>query len=772
MRQPKKKVHVPYSQRKRALFSCDRCKSKKRACKRFLNGKQIFDDTTPCDSCVRGNATCTVTIPRKERKYFPVSKTTLKQLRYLVGIVKAMFPECDPENLQHLKKVAEGLFVQIPIEESDDSDDETEESEISDPVRLEQRTDTAGDHGIVASKIKIDDQLKLKARERAQINKESKLGLKSESSNSLHSEPDITVKRSEESVRTGPSQIALGGADRLFKALLKISSDEATNAEADSSFFMHKPAHVPTSMPLRVNGVDVHKSLILNLLSPQECELYIDVFFDKLHKSYLVLNERRFRLRHSQFLLLMTGRTDNLGEFCNEEICEIYLVWILGRNCLLAMRHQNPNSMPFDVAPNSVMDQYFEVTVMCFSGSLFSNNIHCIRVLYLMGLHCTTIMKKEVAWQIFVNCCLKMAGMGLNRESNLSKYNEEYREEVRVLWWSSFKLHMNNCAMLGKLPNVTLYDVDLAFPKLRCMNDLLFKEIYMKSLELFKIMFKILKNREDLSRNRNPWCQENLNQVSMINDSLKSWAAGASDEMKLHDKPNIQRYIIKLHLQYHYCVTCLIAPYLMAVVVNPLKSRKLDPGLIETLCHGMGCAVKLVKVVESSVKSGYFNGMLHYDMFYAYNSLMLLLLAYKVFLGNNEQFDVIKRELVKSHGIDSTVIFSSIMEIKGINERYGGNSGGDMRGFSNNISILLKYFGFAGSEEGKVDGGYTSEVRQPTTETVSQAHVDVNNPTDTMKKGFFEFINHINTATEGTDSTFNDQLLLDWNKLFGLEDDL
>lgn len=741
----RKRDRIPTNKRKRALYSCDRCKQRKRACKRYQDNVRIFDNTTPCENCLNTNSECTTELPRKKRSYFSVSETTLIQFKCLTLIIQAMFPESDPNNLDHIKNIAKALFVTLPkYELSKDFDG------------VDGNSDSDDNHYIYDDFNDIGDE-----------NNNLLMG------SMLPEKKTVIINASNE------AQIGLGGADRLFNALLQVGKAESSNINQET--YMIRNVKLSQSPPLLINGNNIQKSLLLNLIPQQECQMYINVFFNRLHESYFIFNEKKFKKRHELFLKKQTTeKLDVENTFCNEEICSIYLVWILGRNCYLTKLLQVDDPSKANVVSNSVIEKYAEILKICLSGCFYSSNIHCIRMLYLMSLYHSTIKNRELAWHLLSNCCLKCISMGYHRNSIISKYSDSEQEDIKVVLWSSFKLHMNNCAINGSLPNISLYEVNIDLPRLEYVEDKLFRDTYTKSIELFKLMFNILKNREYLAKSKNPWCKENLRNIIKISTHLKLWENGLGFSVKYYERPNPKRFQIKLHLQYYYCFISLIAPYLIAYALNPKRSFESSTEIIEVLCDGVNCAVQLMKVIKFSVNSGYCNGLLHYDLFYSYNALMILLLGYSLLKkkskdSQNEYYNQFANILSKKFGIDMETILKTIKEIREINNYYGADAIGTMRDFSNNITTLLKYFklnedhstipsnmttGIYNNSEG-IDLTYIEN-----TTLYNDNQIDRNIELEEQSNEFFDFIKYLSTEGQEDALFFNDQLLSDWNKMF------
>lgn len=801
----RKRDPVPADKRKRALSSCDRCKLKKRGCHRFANGQKRFDINIPCQNCIKAKAECITSLPRKKKKVLPVAENTFKQISYYTSIIKAMFPENDPTDVDHLKKIGDALFISLPDINSINT------FNLSSGLRAHDDMDDDMDDGIdngVDVHGSVND-----TNQHEHDNHNSPLDIENSTYENQNNNPSIGMHNSNSSSNSSSTTTLLkkqksgiGSADLLFNTLLKIGD---VNAEEKIN---SSESNKQTSFPILNYDNNIHVSLILDLIPPQECEMYTNIFFNKLHQSYFIFDENKFRLRQKLYLLHLKNKESlNNDNFCNEEICTMYLVWILGRNCYLTKLLQVDDPSEANTASNSIIAQYWEMVKLFLSYCLFAKNVHSVRMLYLISLHFSTLKDRDSAWITLTNACLKCVQLGYCQESHVIKFDEPLQEEIRIAWWSSFKLHMNNCAIMGRLPNISLYDVDLKLPMLENIEDKLFRDVYTKSMELFKIMFIILKNREYLTKSRNPWCKENLSNVSKINNSLKIWKMGIGYSLEYYKRPNPKRYQIKLHLQYYYCILSLLAPYLIAFSLKPKNVFVANENIITTLCSGVDSAIKLMQVITFSVNTNNFTGLLHYDLFYAYNSLMILLLGYILIKETenglkNENHIKFKLILSNTFEINADDILASIKEIKDINNLYGSQSVGTMKGFSNNITVLLNYFKLNnqateplkttpilfdtkfddsitrpfeaqivnnGSDLSNFYDNTNSMMVMNENENKNENNKFINNNTNTasnlyqMEKGFYDFINFINSEQDSSQQIFSDQLLLDWNKLFG-----
>lgn len=810
-------------ERKRATYSCDRCKQRKRACKRYDDqGNRLFDNIAPCEQCKKTGATCKTTILRKKRTFFSVSESSLVQLKCLTKIVKAMFPECDPNKYEDIENIAKVLYVKLPKDEASLHDMHENDAftssfsaeTLSGPSTI--TPSTVGDNSSIIQK--IGDQIET-----------LKNGLNSKNNKILEdisykSPEDVKIKQEvidedqeKKKPMTQPSQllIGLGGAERLFTALLEVEkrhshtevppldhNNSLTSVTRQRNNITFHPSYV-------INGNDIEKLLLLDDIPRHECEFYANIFFERIHERYFLFREERFRNRQNEFFKLLDSKDADIikAGFTNEEICVIYLVWILGRKSfLLQSQHDNRFSLN-DIVSDSVINDYLNAIHLCLSGCFFANSLNSIRMLYLTSLFHSTIKNRNVAWHLMANSCIKCVGLGFHRAFPVSKLPESEQEDIKIVFWSCFRLHMNNCAILGRLPNISLYEVDLEPPKLDFIDDELFKCSYWDGIELFKIMFSILKNREYLIKSKNPWCQQNFIDVMQIKHDLTNWKENLSPEIKNVGVPNVKRCIIKLHMQYYHCVLSLTVPYLIAFSLRPKKSIESNDEIVKLLCMGIKSSMDLVELIKVSSQGVDFNGLLYYDLFYAYNALMLLLLGFTLIKNGvmdkqSEMYNVLADVLLREYGVDFPAIMRTIHDIKDINTRYGSTATSVMKDASNNITLLLKYFkitndgannNYPHADENNIPQHGNQFIapangQPPFNQDIPMLpHDDPNmymNDTHSMPispsspfdsfinadNEFFEIIQSINTESQPKPLGLNDKIFWDWSKLFTLEE--
>ncbi|GME85399.1 unnamed protein product [Ambrosiozyma monospora] len=160
--QSKRRI-VPTESRKRALFSCDRCKLRKTKCKRIQNNDLKYDNITPCVQCTKAGVACTTSIPRKKRFYGPIENISL-HYKCLLALATGLFPDKDIYNIEELIELGRSFKFEMP---SIDSNEEIQGLKHPDDVpaksgakrpKKEELSSTGAKDEHQDKKIKLEDE--------------------------------------------------------------------------------------------------------------------------------------------------------------------------------------------------------------------------------------------------------------------------------------------------------------------------------------------------------------------------------------------------------------------------------------------------------------------------------------------------------------------------------------------------------------------------------------------------------------------------------------
>ncbi|KAH3686564.1 hypothetical protein WICPIJ_002462 [Wickerhamomyces pijperi] len=133
--------------RKRAAFSCNRCRIKKIKCLReedtattdqhnssSSSSHVVYNKTTPCTNCAKVDVECITDIPRRRRVYGSFENLG-SHYQIVLKLVQGAYPHLDVNDVNELIKLGEGLGIDMSIngEESDSLKNIEVESQVLKP---------------------------------------------------------------------------------------------------------------------------------------------------------------------------------------------------------------------------------------------------------------------------------------------------------------------------------------------------------------------------------------------------------------------------------------------------------------------------------------------------------------------------------------------------------------------------------------------------------------------------------------------------------------
>ncbi|GAV28040.1 hypothetical protein PMKS-001508 [Pichia membranifaciens] len=229
------------------------------------------------------------------------------------------------------------------------------------------------------------------------------------------------------------------------------------------------------------------------------------------------------------------------------------------------------------------------------------------------------------------------------------------------------------------------------------------------------------------------------------------------------------------------------------------KSSDSNEEIIKFLSMGIKSSMDLVELIKVSSYGVDFNGLLYYDLFYAYNALMLLLLGFTLIKHGvkdkeSEQYNFLADILCQEYSVDIPAILKTINDIKDINMRYGSTATSVMKDASNNITLLLRYFKITSDTTSEnnpsqpVNPFNLSSGQLPMSDNIpiipqdqstmymgdaNNIHLSPSSPFDSFLNAdneFFEIIQSINTEIQPKPLGLNDKIFWDWSKMFSMDE--
>lgn len=733
--------------RKRALFSCDRCKIRKIKCRRVSNNDLKYDNITPCIQCSKAGVACTTSIPRKKRFYGPVKNVSL-HYRCLLALVIGLFPDKDVYNIEELIDLGHSLKIEMPSTDSS-SDNQpfrpgiqevqnasSLKAEPSYPLNedaIKPLTEDECKDGYLsgnsrhaaaqASTSSTSASSSSTDLNKLQVAKDKKVLLASEAAVKQEPPslpPSIKVKKSAQcdSDRLimdrfghthyignfGTASVLNGLCDIIIKRSSSsrhtpTSTQDIRDSTLQTITSENEPVYQYPTHLYNLDTINVDRFPLINLIGRQEADIYVSVFFEKVHPYYFIFNRKRFDQRYELFWKEIKKTSKAKGSM-NEPlrlsgtaICCIYMVWILGRRF---MQYSSKSEMPKGAVLDLEMtDRFIDIIRLTLSDVVLTPTIDGIRLLFLFSTYLSSIKVRESGYCLMEMAAIQAKGLGLHRKVIVDKFNDGKSDEMKRIMWSLAKNESILCCSLGRASAIPWEEIDVELPKIDDEPDELFKTYYFKSVRLTRIIFFILDYKKKTQKE--PLSLGSLEKALTCQRELQSFWDSLPEQWKDYKSLPIRRYKPKLHIQYHYYYITLTLPMFLHIVSVPNYNIKRGDPLLGLLVHGILSSFETAELVTYTDANGFFNGTIYYDVFYCYNAIMVLTLSYILFVSSKHsggRTSVVDLDYLDSkYGINLEHLLKEINMIRKLILNNLHKIDGTMRRMSDIIETLLDDLG-------------------------------------------------------------------------------
>lgn len=699
----RKRRLIPPDKRKKASFSCDRCKIRKIACHRK-------SPSLCCAGCEKVGASCETTIKRKKKIRGPIENIGL-HYKCLLALIQYLFPEIDVNNIDALIDVGERNGVSMPSRYGGKDDNELRDLSL---------LITLGK--LLSSRLSsLDLDADIKAED-----------LDSLVSDLLEQEPsqlpsdfimtDLTGNKHMVGPLSLPALLnssvkALGSMfdmdlsacpnlQRAFQGELMVSSNNEPVSPAELGFLYHQ------NFPY------------LDDISAEEATYFTDCFFGNVHPRYPLFVERIFRSSHDQFWAAVSYNSRD-RYLSQHSICSIYMVWLLGRLF-------NPNVI--QRVNHGIVLRYLHIIKLCLSDIVLTPSIDGIRTLVLLAIYMENTMRKESAYVLIQVATRHCITLGLHRDSlQLDAVDKLNVEELRRIWWTVYALEVSYSCLIGRSSTVHMSDVIVPYPLCYDVVPLAeYSPAFLTMLDLAKVMHELLEYRQAFNRNEDIMSNANLDKALVLDEKLSRVIQNV--DPALMDLSMISDYKVHLLLRYHHGHLAILLPFFSRVA---LESQHSSNTKVQTLLkQGLRLSIAISHIVHASMSSHMLNGTVHADMFYTFQATMGLLMGY-CFMSNTNIASSINL------GIPKKEIEDAIERIRGLSLSTRGMCQGTNLKYSKFIDSFIEGYDFL---QGRRQKSSSSPVlygepmsKQEAPEMFASGKVRVKLEDDCIDNGFDEF---------------------------------
>ncbi|EEQ37905.1 hypothetical protein CLUG_02030 [Clavispora lusitaniae ATCC 42720] len=662
----RKRRLVPPEKRKKAAFSCDRCKVRKIACVRPGSGA--------CANCARTSAACETTLPRKKRIRGPVKNIAL-HYKCLYELVRAQHPEVDANNIDALIGLGESLGVAMPRGESDDealalriTRGRSERVQAASPQLQSLAPPSLAPPSLVPqlqSSVSPSQALPPVSSPVPAVSAAPVVPGPPFSAPSVPYDPAIALRSFEDEQTSpilervphvlfdgagNPHLVGPWGSSWMLKSFLQVVARKARAKISQWPTFraIHQAGLIVSSQqpPSELADARLAEWPRLVSLGRPAADRYAERFFRRIHPRFVCFSRADFDADNARFWA---------GEACSAEsgqaesgsraaVCSLYMVWILGRMDAQAdateitetpkteengpkTDENDPKTEPANTStepantstepantstepaePESLgpLAPYLRIVRACVADIALTPTLPGVRCLLLLALYMDSIMRRETAYSLVGLAARHALSLGLHRSTGNVP-------EARV-WWTLFVYETALSSQMGRAP--CLGAENCAYPWCSDVGDAGFARAHAVKLDLARVAHEALVARPESVFDA-PLSAPAVARFALFERRLSAVFCPTAGAL-----PENSRTALDVALYFHNCRMSLLGPVVLHAANTP---DSVSAAAADLVGRCLESCVAVAHMAQQAVDHGFF-GPVPTAIFALFSSCMGLVL--------------------------------------------------------------------------------------------------------------------------------------------------
>ncbi|AOA65221.1 hypothetical protein PP7435_CHR4-1003 [Komagataella phaffii CBS 7435] len=606
------KRRVTHNSKGRAIYSCDRCKLKKRACKRVAveGSSNVIQSDVPCEGCKKASVPCKTTITRKSKFKVPVASLGL-HYRCLLLIMDGLFPHIDVKNIDSLIDLGNSLHLRMPSRDGDFSEEDLKSME--DTSLLITSTKWFKPSMKIFDDIGTEHQRSQEKegslKHKPDISQEQALAEPLQETSDALSVPVVhnqmkileprKVKQPVSYSMDGPlvydnvelidnygnkhylgpfSSITLMGTfGNIITSKIgdtsKLKLNKFRENANDMNFAMLRDGKGYTPSLIREGFPTLRP---IKGLTRSVMDRWLEVFVGQIHPIYTCFDEEDLLGKYQKLVidLQLAEKTNKsvLG-LPNDEVCKFYSIFLLGDTF---MTHNN-DSRRYDPVIQS-LSHFVEINL---SSLLLTPTLAGVQSEFLYGLYLGTQGQKEGSYLLVELAYRQCLTMGYQREA-LYSYKRLINEgEIKTTFWSIVQQEIYLSTFMGRISGIQLeeinikpYSGELSALKRSDRVASFFRE---EKVDLCKLCYNLLQYRKEITfSSKKLLAASNEEKAIRCNNRLNSWISNfnfnLSSLLVEKENPNTDKTALVystfpeemwIRIHHSYYIISLCEPFLL-----------------------------------------------------------------------------------------------------------------------------------------------------------------------------------------------------------------
>lgn len=580
---------IPKHLRKKALFSCDRCKSRKIGCKRFKDGVKSQDISISCSECARRGIDCITSLDRKKKS----APQELLGLHYkcLAALVENLYPDIDLYNVDALIQFGENLGVSMPSRDNSD-DSSFEELQHLGASILKQV--------LIRRKINSEKEYRTDDFNNSSAMDDRYLVDKAGIPHFIGLNGSVTFLSFTSEYLANSDQLQ---SDFQLKYTMLYKLDTvACHEQPFRGFDWDELVHFPYIMEMERNLADSH----------------VKEFFDNIYPLFPCLSHRRFIAIYDRF---WNGGKVYKGDLTISEIGLIYMVIVLGFS-YNARNSEDVNSELIGKAVRTV--------TMVVSEFVTNPDVNGVTALFLLSLLYDKNRRREPGFLLTEAATRLALVLGLHRRSRMEQIQDpEHRQELCLLWWCVYQLEVKTSLALGRISSLAYDEITNPYPNLNPDNPLSVFNILTVKLCRLVHEFQFCNRRINSNYNEN----KKRGRIIAMTIEFEKWYSEVLEFDSTNDD-TWNQFKVNLKLQYYHYVGIFLFQFLMEASQKDPNSLD-DKVFIKMIFKCINCAVETQSLLTNSQTYMKINRLWSLHLWFAHHACLSLCVTY-VWLKSNK----------------------------------------------------------------------------------------------------------------------------------------
>ncbi|KAF2022162.1 hypothetical protein BU24DRAFT_39004 [Aaosphaeria arxii CBS 175.79] len=631
--------------RKRALVSCDRCKTRRARCIRPSPDQ-------PCSDCMNNGLQCESKLPRKQRVYGSVETLSLR-FRALESLVKGLFPDENTQDTNTLFKIAASRNLSMPAA-NDYSPAEIFKGTKRHMPSLQTSTsdssnsDAAYQPTAFPSRIPaLDNTSSAQPVERLiptsngiphYFGPSSSFSLANTVRNLVARCNSTSAGRSclRQSRSSRPSDTL--DPQAAVSAVSSVSSKSPGLPRPDQTILPKSESNTPVSdsgrhkRPRRDNDIltdgtsneaEIYETIGAFLPSRSVADALVAAYFEHIHMIFPLFYRSIFQHRYEE----TWTRKDSILHDDEETgwLCCLSLVFAFGAQAL--EKHD-----PVEAA--ALQKKYLRFVRSYFRRLVSTTSLVDVQALLLLQLYDHNVGKRNSSWLLIGTAARMAISMGMHREGTYAELDPIERNTRRLVWWMLYIFEKILCNYLGRPSAIDDAEVSTRIPDESNLGDKhLPPNVIEKSIEAARLSYSIRRRAyfvDGSPEERTP----PIPLVRKLLQELEDWYKTIPDHLQVGAKsiPSHRRGALLLHTYYFYIRSLVTRNFLVQKAEYNIsllegKSPQVTADHKDILALGEDCidsAARSLKSLNMLADLKLLNGVSWLDVFYVFHAVLIV----------------------------------------------------------------------------------------------------------------------------------------------------